>query len=89
MVEVDRLGGTVENIWTKDTEPGDACLTVTFSPGYQLDGLNQLCCVDWADVLERTTGFELELQNLDDFDETDEEYHAIKAAMDGGTLDPN
>ncbi len=89
MKQVDRLGGVVEPIWDEYTEEGDACLELTFPTGYGLDGLNQLLCIDWRDVLERIEHGELALLNLDDFDETDEEYHVIKAATDVGTLDPN
>lgn len=85
MKEVDRLNGTVAECWWKDHEEGDAALELTLPTGYGLDGLNQLLCLDWADVLGRTTGFELSLLNLDDFDESDEEYHVIKAATDGGS----
>ena len=85
MVEVDRLGGTVEPIWDEYTEPGDACLELTLPAGYGLDGLNQLMCADWQDVLERTQGLDLELLSLDDFDESDEEYQIIRAALDGGS----
>ena len=85
MKEVDRLGGVVEPIWDEYTEDGDACLELTLPAGYGLDGLNQLMCCDWQDVLERTERGELELLDRDDFCEDDEEYKIITAAMEGGS----
>jgi len=86
MREVYRVGATADECYCSNWEPGDAAIEITFPVGYRIaGGSNQIFAGDWEDCLERIQGLDLELCDLDDFDETDEEYKIIKAATDGGS----
>lgn len=86
MKEVDRLNAQVEECAGSDWEPGDAALEITFPVGYRIaGGSNQIFAGDWEDCLERINGLDLELCDLDDYDESDEEWQIITAAMEGGS----
>lgn len=86
MKEVDRLNATVEPCHGPNWEPGDAALEITFPVGYCIaGGANQIFAHDWDDCRERLEGLDLELGDLDDYDESCDEYHVIKAAMESGS----
>lgn len=86
MKELERLNARVDECWSNDWEPGDAALEITFPVGYRIaGGSNQIFAGDWEDCLDRIKGLDLELCDLDDYDEQDEEWHVIKAAREAGS----